>query len=355
MPNLLKSVFSKDEVRYQGTVHFENLEARKKFEEALETVYEEGKTVAVEGVDSVTTKAASGDISYPLDTHDHICKFIVGPSVERFSIEVETDGMRKEVTLIKKELRESIVLETEPEAVVSLSFSFPRDGVHNASITFAKHFERAKTVKNVSEGLKNSAALLLKFFKKGQGSTNDGTILTLSDVVNHFTTLGNLCDRLSRIEERLSIHFSPDALLSVSKEDVSDINDLYILVCEEKALRTNMKLTSTDSARIEINEGPTLGSELFIRFTGTLEYNLFGEAIKLISVCASINTVVKEIIPGEDTVRILYGDSDTKPMYISMKAFKTEEEAIQEVSQIMSHKMDYINAKTAWEYLKGKD
>lgn len=353
MPNLLKSVFSKDEVRYQGTIHFENPEARKQFEEALETVYKEGKTVAVEGVDSVTTKAASGDISYPLDTHDHICKLIVGPSVERVPIEVETDGIRKDVTLIQKRLRESIVLETEPEAVISLSFSFPRDGVHNASITFAKHFERAKTVKDVSEGLKNSAALLLKFFEKGQGSTNDGTILTLSDVVNHFKTLGNLCDRLSSIEERLSIHLSPEALISISKEDVSIINDLFILVCEEKALRTNMKLTSTDSARIVINEEPILGRELFIRFTGTIEYDLFGEAIKLFSVCAAVNAVVKEIIPAEDTVRVLYGDSDSKPMYISMKAFKTEEEARQEASQITSHKMDYINAKTAWEYLKG--
>lgn len=355
MPNLLKSVFSKDEVRYQGTVHFENPEARKQFEEALETVYKEGRTVAVEGVDSVTTNAASGDISYPLDTHDHICKFVVGPSVERISVEVETDGMRKEVTLIKKELRESIVLETEPEAVVSLLFSFPRDGVHNASITFAKHFERAKTVKDISEGLKKTAALLLRFFEKGNGSTNDGTILSLSDVVSHFTTIGNLCDRLSSIEERLAIHFSPDALLSVSKEDVSEINDLFILVCEEKALRTSMKLTSTDSARIVINEEPIIGSELFIRFTGTIEYDLFGEAIKLFSVCAAVNAVVKEIIPAEDTVRVLYGDSDSKPMYISMKAFKTEEEARQEASQIMSHKTDYIDAKTAWEYLKGKD
>ena len=355
MPNLLKSVFSKDEVRYQGTVCFKDQEAKKKFENALRRVGEEGKAVTVEGVESVTTNIAARDLSYPLRKQEKISKFIVFPSSDPVPFEVEVDGNKKSIILLRRKLQDKVILETGPDSVVPLSLSFSKHDYRTVTVSFTKHYERAQTVKDVSVGLKTAAALLSSIITTGQGTTDDGAILRLTDVVNHFTSLGTLFDRLSSIEESLDIHFSPDALISVSKEDVSDINDLFILVCKEKALRTNMKLTSTDSARFVKNEEPILGSELFIRFTGTIEYDLFGVAIKLFSVCAAINAVAKEIIPGEDTVRILYGDSDTKPMYISMKAFKTEEEALQEVSQIMSHKTDYINAKTAWEYLKGKD
>ena len=135
-------------------------------------------------------------------------------------------------------------------------------------------------------------------------------------------------------------------------------NELFVLICQKKAMRTSFKLTSMDAANLlknEESEKPLLGSELFLTFRGKLDYELLGKTISLHTVCAAINAVVKEIIQGEGTVRIVYGDSDTKPMYVSMKAFKTEDEATIEAADALSHKEDYITAKTCREYLNNAE
>ena len=58
---------------------------------------------------------------------------------------------------------------------------------------------------------------------------------------------------------------------------------------------------------------------------------------------------IKECDDG--TVKILYGDTDSKPMYISFSAFKTKEEAEQEGDNILQHDEVYINALTSNAYI----
>ena len=53
----------------------------------------------------------------------------------------------------------------------------------------------------------------------------------------------------------------------------------------------------------------------------------------------------------DGTVKILYGDTDSKPMYISFSAFKTKEEAEQEGDNILQHDEVYINALTSNAYI----
>ena len=106
---------------------------------------------------------------------------------------------------------------------------------------------------------------------------------------------------------------------------------------------------------IEVAENLWYNDEKAVIIRGKLDYELLGKTISLHTVCAAINAVVKEIIQGEGTVRIVYGDSDTKPMYVSMKAFKTEDEATIEAADALSHKEDYITAKTCREYLNNAE
>ena len=65
-----------------------------------------------------------------------------------------------------------------------------------------------------------------------------------------------------------------------------------------------------------------------------------------------VNALVKDIQECDDgTVKILYGDTDSKPMYISFSAFKTKEEAEQEGDNILQHDEVYINALTSNAYI----
>ena len=358
MPNLLKSIFSNDDIKYEGTIVFKDHDSQKKFYEAIETAYKEGRAVNVDGVESISTSVNSNDSSYPIETHDQICKSMVFPAFDYVPIEVSVDGEKKTVTLIRKDLSDRIVLESMPNSVVSLSLSFSKENLHNAQVSFTKHYENAKTVKDVSEGLKIAVSLLSFFFVQDKTYSAEKESITLPDLINHFQLSSVLFERLSAIEEELEIAIPPTALNSITSENIADINELFVLICQKKAMRTSFKLTSMDAANLlknEESEKPLLGSELFLTFMGKLDYELFGKTISLHTVCAAINAVVKEIIYGEGTVKIIYGDTDTKPMYVSIKAFKTEDEATIEAADAMSHKEDYITAKTCREYLNNAE
>lgn len=358
MPNLLKSIFSNDDIKYEGTLVFKDHDSQKKFYEALETAYKEGRAVNVDGVESISTKVTSNDSSYPIEAHDQISKFLVFPSFDYVPVEVDIDGEKKTLTMIRKDLSERLVLESMPNSVISLSLSFSKENIRKAQVSYSKHYENAKTVKDVSDGLKIAVSLLSFFFAQDKTYSTEGDSITLPDVINHFKYSSVLFERLSAIEEELEISIPTTELNSISNENFADINELFVLICQKKALRTGFKLTSMDAVNIVTNDEskqPLVGTELFLTMRGNLEYEMFGNKISLYTVEAAINAVVKEIIHGAGTVRIIYGDTDIKPMYISMKAFKTEEEAIKEATDALLHKEDYITAKTCREYLNNAE
>ena len=358
MPNLLKNIFSHDEVKYQGTLKFKNRDAQEQFCEALETAYNEGRVVNVDGVEAINTNIKSNDSYFPVDAHEHISKFMVGPASEYITITARIDGEERALTLIRKFLKGRIVLETLPDSVVSLSLSFLEEDIHKVTVSFAEHYEQAKTVKEVSEGLKIATAILSLLFDPDKKSPSDDEAISLPDVINHFRSTSVLFERLSAIERELEISIPPTELHSITDAIISDINELFVLICLKKTIRTDYKLTSTDNAHVPPNvenEERLIGSELFLTLHGTVEYELFNNRISLHTVGVAINVIVKEIIHGKDSVRFVYGDTDTKPMYISIKAFKTDDEASAEAEKVLEHKEDYITAKTCKEYLNEEE
>lgn len=69
-----------------------------------------------------------------------------------------------------------------------------------------------------------------------------------------------------------------------------------------------------------------------------------------------INAVLKNVEEMENgNLKIKYGDTEDKPMYISYKAFMTEEEAKKELENVIDHKEEYEKAKTAAAHWSDKD
>ena len=127
----------------------------------------------------------------------------------------------------------------------------------------------------------------------------------------------------------LALSISPSLLNDLPREEQQDIDELYLLLCEKKVVRLNAKLTSTNLTSVAMNHTDT-----------PLTANLL------------VNALVKDIQECDDgTVKILYGDTDSKPMYISFSAFKTKEEAEQEGDNILQHDEVYINALTSNAYI----
>lgn len=91
MSNKLKKIFSDEEISFGGKINFKDHEAYSEFIRALDTVYEEGRAVRVNGVVSIETLLHNGDSEYPFEEHGKIEEFIVAPSVERVPFRLNTE------------------------------------------------------------------------------------------------------------------------------------------------------------------------------------------------------------------------------------------------------------------------
>ena len=96
----------------------------------------------------------------------------------------------------------------------------------------------------------------------------------------------------------------------------------------------------------------SIGGKIALTFLSTIEFNFLKQTVTLHTANLLVNALVKDIQECDDgTVKILYGDTDRKPMYISFSAFKTKEEAEQEGDNILQHDEVYINALTSNAYI----
>ena len=112
----------------------------------------------------------------------------------------------------------------------------------------------------------------------------------------------------------------------------------------KKVFKTGEKLTVLIK---EIN-----GDKIALTFIGSIEFSFLKQSVTLHTANLLINALVKDIQKCDDgTVRVLYGDTDSKPMYISFSAFQTSEEAKQESETIMQHESIYVNALTSNAYI----
>ena len=162
--------------------------------------------------------------------------------------------------------------------------------------------------------------------------------------------------RLHTIENELGLSISPSLLNELPQEEQQDIDELYLLLCKKQVVRLNAKLTSTDSTSIAMNHSNNslnIGNKIALTFLSTIEFSFLKQTVLLHTANLLVNALVKDIQECSDgTVKILYGDTDSKPMYIAFSAFKTEEEAKQEADSILQHDEIYINSLTSNTYIK---
>jgi hypothetical protein len=144
-------------------------------------------------------------------------------------------------------------------------------------------------------------------------------------------------------------------LNELPREEQQDIDELYLLLCEKKVVHLNAKLTSTNSTSVVMNHADTplnIGSKIALTFLSTIEFSFLKQTVTLHTANLLVNALVKDIQECDDgTVKILYGDTDSKPMYIAFSAFATKEEAEREMNSILQHDEVYISALTSNAYI----
>jgi hypothetical protein len=355
MSNKLKDIFSNKKFDFGGNLHFQDINSYNKFLEALRIVQNEGRAVKVKGVSSLTTKVRDGEMEYPFLEHKELTHFVIGPSIEDVPFVINTEYGEKTVLFKRYQTTNEIILETDASEVVYFKIVFIKNTM-NITFTYRTQPHLAKTVKDIVENYNTTIALLNTIFiyKESQDLPDENAqIYDLRE-----TILGSelYFKRLYLVEQELELSFQPKQLNDI-ESDEEELDELYLLLIEKKVIRLNAKLNATESTGMKIKSGAQkleIGSKIDLTFLGDSEYKIYGQKISVHTANLLSNAIIKEVKEGEDgTIKVLYGDTDNKPMYISYTGFKTIDEAKQEMNNIMEYKEKYIDALTFDEHMEG--
>lgn len=352
MSNKLKSIFSDEKIVFNGEITFKNKDAHDCFLNALERVYEEGKTVNVEGIESIKTEIRTGDKSYSPEVHNMLDCVIVAPSKEVVPLEIETEFGKKEMHFQRYVINKGGVLETDKKTVVYLKMLFD-SLTKNTTMSYRIQTENAKSVSELIEEYAKIEAFFNMIFRKDIQKIKGGE--NVQNMRLFFSEMLNRYKKLRFLEEEFDIQFNPKDFAQ-NEECWLDVEELYLLLQEKKVIRLNAKLTETQTTSIVINQNEELlkeGASLQVTFISEVTYSIWEKRIMLYTANLLSNAVVKEIQKlQDDEVKILYGEEDSRPMYISFMAFREKEDAKKEMEQIMNHKEEYLDALTTIEHLK---
>lgn len=354
MPNKIKDIFSNNKVNMNGSLRFRDDDAYNNFLSALKIVHSEGRAVFVDGVTSITTEVSHQGAKFPLHEHTDILDFVVCPSVKPVSIPLSVGFEKKTIVLSRSQTKDKVILRTDPDSIVYFCFTF-LFGENRHTVTYKVQFEKAKNIKEVADSFGLAAALLETIYKREDEESVETDMALLSDMKKYFRCHEAFFRRLHAIENELGLSISPSWLNGLPQDEQQDIDELYLLLCKKQVVRLNAKLTSVDSTLAVMNlseKTPNINDKITLTFLSTIKFNFLKQTVLLHTTNLLVNAIVKDILKDSDgTVKVLYGDTDSKPMYIAFSAFKTVEEARHELHSILPHDETYINALTSNTYI----
>lgn len=348
MANKLREVFSKKESYINGAIKFNDTDSRRTFITALETVFKEGKTIGINGVDGISMRVESGTGTLPVENYTNVTDILVGPSKEPFNIKLECNGEIIDFTLSCYKIEKAFVIETPYNFIISTKIIVEEE-TNKAKISIRPEIEKASDVESVLKSICIEEKLLKDYFFASEDQKEN-----LDMIFEYLSSIRELFDKLRFIENTFNIKFIPAAININEGESQRDLYEIYLLLIEKKVVRINAKITDTISGNYKFaqNETPIEGKEISMTFIGNVEYYLWGQKLKLYSANLVNNVVVNAVETLEDgQFRILYRERESNPMYISYRGFITEEEAREELKHIMNSKDEYINAKTISQYM----
>ena len=354
MSNKLSEIFSDDMFNINGKMRFEDEEAYKNFLSALEIVQKEGRVVPINGVTSIVTEIQAQGQKYPLQEEGNISKVVIGPAVKEVNIDLHIAGEKKYIQFRRYVITDGIVLETRNDAIIYFKLVFRKDEASKHTLSYKIQIELAKNLQEIITAFKMSLALMDRLYNDDYLKSSGEEATLLMETKKRFKTFLLFFTRFHEVEKVLDKCFEPKCLSDMSYQNQKDIEELYLLLCKEEIIRINAKINSSDITFVspEKERDLIVGSEVKLCFIGTIEYQLLGHSITLRSANLLTNAVVKEIKETDEGIQVFYGDTDARPMYISYRAYLTEEDAQTETEVILEHEEDYVNAKTIQAHIE---
>ena len=355
MANRIRDIFSDDRFSINGKIRFQDEAAYTNFVSALEMVRAEEVMVPVDGVVSISTNIEQSGMVFPLPDHENIAQFVVATHKEPITIPVTFNLEERKITLYRTKLEDKIIVRSQKDSVIDLLLECMMKE-EKIKFTYKVHLEKAMSVGEIAYDFESAFAFISTLFSKTEYEPKGENGISLSQVLWYFQVYGQFFRRLQAVENELEMSINPEKLNNLTREDQHDIDEVYLLLCKKQILRRKMKLHSMDSISIPmIDRQPVMkvGSKILLPYSSEIIFSFLGEEKKLFGANQITNAVVTDIQQKSDgSSKILYGDTDDEPMHIAYSAFKTAQEAQEELKTMLEHENDYIAAKTYSDYAK---
>ena len=348
MANKLKDIFNKDENYIKGTIQFKDTSASEEFRKALDVVHKEGRPVKIGGIQAVSMGLKSGTGTFPLENYEPVTDLIVGPSLSEVTLKLVVEGEEIDFPVDRYRIENGVGIQTKASFPFSTIIKFD-ETTQTAKVSIKTKLEK---VPNVEEAL-HSIILEKEFLKKFFGSNLEkGT--GLWETFNHLDGLYKIFEKLKYVEEKFGKEFELASINLDNTQSIKDLIEICLLIRDNKVLRSNAKINDITSKELRLasDDEVIVGRDILMTFIWELEFSLWNEKIILYSINLLNNAIVKSIDDLEDgEIRVVYGEKESHPMYITYKGFIKEEDAKQELNRIVENKDEYTEAKTVEEYV----
>ena len=355
MANKIKSIFTDEMVSVEGKMRFKNKKAYNTFIAKLEKAYSEGSSERIDGVTSISTSIKQNGSKFPFDESFLPSFVIITPTVESFSIPLLVNNQKKEINLFRSKSKEAVTVRTKKDAIVYLQFVFSKRE-NKQTVKYDVQIENAKSIEEIVESYYLAEALFETLFVPEKQPNENKNSITVYDIKRYFHTQARFYERLVAITKEFDLKIQASSLKALTIEEQQVVDELYLLIVDKKTVKLNGKLMNDDTSSITINNDSAkieIGKSLDLAFTGTRDYSFLEQTLRIYTANLLTNMIVKEIKKEEDgTTKVLYGDTDSKPMFISYSAYKTQADAVNERNIIHKHVDTYLNAEYSSVYIQ---
>jgi|GEM_PF-5681393 len=344
MKNRLKETFSQDALKTSIKLQFIDQSRYDAFIAQLETVHETGEVERIEGVAHVSADILVGSERYSIHEPSAVTSLAVGPSHEYAPIAVETDEGPYTWPFIRTQLKDKVLLQNKETSIMHIFLTIDTIS-EKIELKMTPNVHEAKEIAEIARIYIATVAFMRIF-----DSSNN---VHLSEIMHDMEACSLFWRRVVEIEKHLNIKFLPSEI-TINTEERRELDELYLSLVERMPIQSNRKITSffLPDSETQSNEALEIGKQFAVTFLSQDEFAFGGVVFSIFTVNVVCNMLVdaKSRLPDKDGTQIELREVDSTPGFITYKAFKSQEEQLEEQKRLTSNFNEYIN-----EYREAKD
>lgn len=350
MTNRLKEIFSDEEISFEGSIRPIESGGSEELYRAIQKVWKEGRPVEVSENFILNTKMISGESKYPKEKNQRVERVDISPQTETFSIPLKTEYGEKTLLFKRYTTIDKVISETDRNELIYLKIEFIKNTT-KTNFSYELQYNLASTVKEIFEGHNTLISFINIIFNNDQNQESHEDYKTIEAVKKSLLRAEVLFKKLDLLEKKFKISFNPKDINEI-EDSLEMVEELYFLFIKNVKIRLNERLNDLESTGSITYDEFEIGKKINITFISDREYNIFGKKIPIYTANLVSNAIIKDIKTDIDGMKkIIYSDTDSTPMYISYRAFKTIDEAKNELEIMMNDIEKYEQALTLEEYM----